>query len=129
MARLPYDRLQCRAHVGAHAGISAPLAYGGEVGVLEEQQGRRHNLPSPLTSLVGREAELATIGSMLRQYRLVTLTGAGGSGKTRLALQASTNALPHFLAGAWLVDLAPLARSELLTERVAQVLGISETLD
>lgn len=86
-----------------------------------------HNLPAPLTSFVGREHELALIGRKLRESRLVTLTGAGGGGKTRLALHAAARELDRFPAGVWLVDLAPLSRPELLAERVAQALGITDT--
>lgn len=92
-----------------------------------EPRNQLHNLPAPLTSFVGREHELALVGRKLREYRLVTLTGAGGSGKTRLALHAAARELEHFPAGVWLVDLAPLTRPELLAERVAQALGITDT--
>jgi predicted ATPase len=66
------------------------------------------NLPLQMTEFVGREDELAALSSLLGRSRLVTLTGTGGVGKTRLALQAAAAALPHFSDGAWFVDLAPL---------------------
>src|SRR5262249_21260091 len=92
-----------------------------------QSQSKLHNLPTPLTRFIGREHELVAVGRMLRQYRLLTLTGTGGSGKTRLALHAAVDEVAHFPAGVWLVDLAPLTRSELLAERVAQVLGATDT--
>src|SRR5262249_17480294 len=92
-----------------------------------QSQSHLHNLPTPLTRFIGREHELVAVGHMLRQYRLLTLTGTGGSGKTRLALHAAADEVAHFPAGVWLVGLAPLTRSELLAERVAQVLGVTDT--
>jgi transcriptional activator/AAA ATPase-like protein len=61
--------------------------------------GERHNLPAPVTSFVGREAELAEIERLLGQTRLLTLTGVGGVGKTRLALEAARRAVPDFPGG------------------------------
>ena len=65
-----------------------------------------NNLPAPVDSFVGRRAELADVLDALRDSRLVTLTGPGGSGKTRLALEAATAALPSFRNGVWFVSLA-----------------------
>ena len=69
---------------------------------------QRSNLPAPMTALIGRQRELATILDLLAAGRLVTLLGVGGCGKTRLALAAATEALPSFADGVWLADLAPL---------------------
>ena len=66
------------------------------------------NLPAQLSSFVGREDDVAEIGRVLREKRLVTLTGVGGVGKTRLALQAAAEVLPRFRDGAWLCELAPV---------------------
>jgi hypothetical protein len=68
-----------------------------------------NNLPVALSSFVGREAELAELVQRLGDERLVTLTGAGGCGKTRLALRAASETLERFPDGAWWVELAPLA--------------------
>ena len=65
-----------------------------------------NNLPAPVDSFVGRRGELADVLDALRDSRLVTLTGPGGSGKTRLALEAATAALPSFRSGVWFVSLA-----------------------
>jgi predicted ATPase/class 3 adenylate cyclase len=70
------------------------------------------NLPSQPTSFVGRETELGEVRALLRQHRLVTLTGAGGSGKTRLALRSASEQVAHFPDGIWFVDLAPISDSE-----------------
>jgi predicted ATPase/DNA-binding winged helix-turn-helix (wHTH) protein len=86
----------------------------------------RHNLPDQLTSFVGRDREINEIEQLLVSTRLVTLTGAGGCGKTRLALQVAAASLPRFEDGAWLVDLAPLFEANLVTQTVATVLGIRE---
>ena len=84
-------------------------------------------MPSQLTNFIGRDVELAELRRLLRERRLVTLTGAGGSGKTRLATEAAALLGPDFPDGIWLVELAPLSRAELLGETVARVLGVPES--
>jgi predicted ATPase/transcriptional regulator with XRE-family HTH domain len=86
--------------------------------------GFAHNLPVQLTSFIGRDAEMAQVRGLLAGSRLVTLTGAGGVGKTRLALQVAAGVLPEFPAGAWLVDLAPLTDPDLMLVSVARALGL-----
>ena len=66
------------------------------------------NLPAQLTSFVGRESELAEVRALVAQSRLVTLTGVGGVGKTRLALEVAVAVRDRFDDGVWLVELAPL---------------------
>src|SRR5262245_48864479 len=88
--------------------------------------GRRHNLPVQLTSLVGRERELAEVGELVGRARLVTLTGAGGAGKTRLALQAAADRLEDYPDGAWFVDLAPVADAALVPRAAIGALGARE---
>ena len=68
-----------------------------------------HNLPAQMTSFIGRERELAEIKQTLNTHRLVTLTGSGGAGKTRLSLQVGRECLHQFPNGVWLVELAPVA--------------------
>lgn len=84
------------------------------------------NLPAPLTSFVGRGREVADIKAGLSQARLVTLLGAGGSGKTRLALRVAAEVATEFPDGVWFVDLAPLADPALVPRAVATVLGVKE---
>ena len=97
----------------------APAAF-----ATEPAGGPRHNLPLELTSFIGREDELTEILTMLDQQRLLTLTGPGGSGKTRLALQAARQTLAHFPDGVWLVELAPLSDPLLVASAVAAAVGI-----
>ena len=87
------------------------------------------NLPRPASSFVGRERELSEVLSRFeRGARLVTLTGPGGSGKTRLALEAAATLVPQFRAGAFWVGLAPLRDPALVTETIAQTLGAKDDL-
>jgi predicted ATPase/class 3 adenylate cyclase/DNA-binding CsgD family transcriptional regulator len=87
----------------------------------------RHNLPSQATSFVGRTAELAELRTLVQGgSRLVTITGPGGIGKSRLALQAAADALDGTGDGVWLVELAPVTEPELVTRTVAAALRISE---
>jgi len=85
-----------------------------------------HNLPSRLTSFVGREREIGEVEALLGSHRLVTLVGAPGVGKTRLGLQIAANLLDRFPDGVWLVELAPLSDPELVPHAVADVLGVQE---
>jgi len=85
-----------------------------------------NNLPQQLTSFIGRERELGEIGALLRTSRLVTVTGTGGLGKTRLSLQVAADVLDEFRDGAWLVDLASLADARLVAQAAAAALGIKE---
>jgi len=87
---------------------------------------QRHNLPVQLSSLVGREAELASVKQALADSHLVTLTGVGGSGKSRLAVQWPTTCSTSSPTGAWLVELAPLSEPERVPSAVASALAIPE---
>ena len=84
-----------------------------------------HNLPAVLTSFIGREQELATVTGLVREERLVTLTGSGGCGKTRLALHAAADLVEHHPGGTWWVDLAPVTTPDAAAERVAGAVGAS----
>jgi predicted ATPase/DNA-binding SARP family transcriptional activator/Tfp pilus assembly protein PilF len=83
-------------------------------------------LPTETTSFVGREAELDTIDELLRLARLLTLTGPGGSGKSRLALRSGTQAAGQYADGVWLVELAPVSRPGLVVPAVALALSAKE---
>jgi len=85
-----------------------------------------NNLPRQLTSFIGRKREMAEVKRLLSTARLVTLTGAGGSGKTRLALQVASEALEDYANGVWLVELASLSDPALVLQAVASALGIRE---
>jgi predicted ATPase len=85
-----------------------------------------HNLPSELSSFVGREKELAEVKRLLENTRLLTLTGSGGCGKTRLALAAASELVEGFEDGVWLVELASLADPSLVPQSVAYALGVRE---
>jgi len=87
----------------------------------------RTNLPQVFTSFVGREREIAEIKHLLPGTRLSTLTGTGGIGKTRLALQVAEEVRGAYRDGVWFVDLAPLADPALVPSAVAQVFGIKES--
>src|SRR5207245_780945 len=82
-----------------------------------------------LTTFIGREAEMAEIRRRLTSNRLVTLTGAGGAGKTRLAVQVGAEILNEYSDGVWFVELATLTDGGLLAQVVARTLGISESMD
>jgi predicted ATPase len=85
-----------------------------------------HNLPVQLTSFVGRERELAELKQLVLSSRLLTLTGPGGTGKTRLALSVAADIVQRFADGVWLVELAPLADLTLVPHTVAATLGVRE---
>lgn len=85
-----------------------------------------HNLPGQLTSFVGREAQLAQVKERLEGTRLLTLTGPGGGGKTRLALQAAADLLEKYADGVWLVELAALTDPDLVAQTVASALAVRE---
>jgi predicted ATPase/DNA-binding CsgD family transcriptional regulator len=85
-----------------------------------------HNLPARLTSFVGRDRELAEVRGVLAEHRLVTLTGFGGVGKTRLALEVASGLLDDYLDGVRLVELAALSDPALLAQTVAAALELGE---
>jgi predicted ATPase/DNA-binding winged helix-turn-helix (wHTH) protein len=82
------------------------------------------NLPEPVSELVGRDDELGEILNLTAAHRLVTLTGAGGIGKTRLALALARELLPHFSDGVWIAELAPLSDPGLVPAAVAAAVGL-----
>src|SRR5919199_4600720 len=96
---------------------------------LEEEERPSHNLPLELTSFIGREREIAEVKRLLLlegKDRLLTLTGPGGCGKTRLALKVAFEVLERFKDGVWLVELASLSDPDLVPQAVAWTLGVRE---
>ncbi len=88
--------------------------------------GGRHNLPLARTSFIGREYERLKVKRLLAMTRLLTLTGVGGSGKTRLALEVARDLAGAYPDGAWLVELAALSEGELVPQAVGKALGLRE---
>jgi predicted ATPase/class 3 adenylate cyclase len=85
-----------------------------------------NNLPTQLTSFIGRENEIAEVKQELDQHRLVTLTGSGGTGKTRLSLQVAADLLEKFDHGVWFIELAPLTDPDLIPQTILSTIGIQE---
>jgi predicted ATPase/class 3 adenylate cyclase len=87
---------------------------------------RPNNLPTELSSFVGREREIAATRKLLEQARLVTLTGPGGTGKTRLALQVAASVADRFPDGTWFVPLSAVSDAELVSSAIAHAVGVAE---
>jgi hypothetical protein len=92
----------------------------------EEENRHLHNLPVQVTNFIGREKEIGELRALVENSRLVTITGEGGCGKTRISLQVAKEYLDKFNDGVWFVDLAPLNDPELLPPEVANTLSITE---
>jgi predicted ATPase/class 3 adenylate cyclase len=86
----------------------------------------RTNLPVQLTSFIGREKEISAVRSLIAEHRLTTLTGSGGTGKTRLSLQVAADLLDSFPDGVWFVEFAPLSSPALVPQTVLTTLGLRE---
>lgn len=108
------------------------IAYAMEAGLLEKPVTAlsppppQHNLPAPATPFVGRIREIADVKGLLKTNRLLTLTGTGGIGKTRLALQAVNEVMDDFADGVYFIDLAPLSDPALVIKAIAVALGMVE---
>jgi predicted ATPase/DNA-binding CsgD family transcriptional regulator len=108
--------------IGRGRASSVPLAQSDRSAADE----RRHNLPHPIASFVGREREVAEVTRLLATTRLLTLTGTGGVGKTRLGHEAAAGLLDAYPDGVWIVELAALADGALVPQAVAAVLGVRQ---
>jgi predicted ATPase len=104
-----------------------PASAGELVQALRGRSTAPNNLPASLTSFVGRRAEVARVVARLSEVRLLTLTGAGGLGKTRLAVEVASEVLATYPDGAFLVELAPLADPALVAQQMLAALGVAET--
>ena len=93
---------------------------------MEEKPRKLNNLPAQLTSYIGREKDIREIKKLILEHRLVTLTGPGGIGKTRLALQVAGELQDSYRDGVWLVELAPHDDPEQVLHAIARVLAIGE---
>lgn len=110
-------------------GLPGPPGVASDVPPHQPLERSVHNLPIPSTPLLGRAREAAAVQNVLRQHgsvRLVTLTGPGGVGKTRLALQAAVELTNAFPDGVWYVSLSHLADPELVVATIAATLGVRE---
>jgi predicted ATPase/DNA-binding SARP family transcriptional activator len=87
---------------------------------------RAHNLPAAISSFVGRAPESSEVAALVTRHRLVTLVGAGGCGKTRLAIEVGSRRLGQYTDGVWLAELAPLTRPEHVAPTVAAVWGLQD---
>ena len=87
-----------------------------------------NNLPAPLTSFVGRERDIAAVTERIAAHRLVTLTGPGGIGKTRLSLEVASTLLGHFQHGVWVVELAPVSDAGEVISAIARAFNLRETV-
>jgi len=106
----------------------APVSLGNSTPLPQDQPlGRTHqahNLPRPATSLVGRDSEMDEVLTRLRRYKLVTLTGPGGAGKTRMAVEIGLRLAGEYEDGVWLVELAAIADPQLVGEALCGALGV-----
>ena len=119
-------RLQEEIWAGAFQSVDQLVTAGGDSPPEESTGAGKHNLPLARTSFVGREREIVEVKRLLAMTRLLTLVGAGGLGKTRLALEVARDLVGAYLDGAWLVELASLSKGELVPQAMAQALGVRE---
>ena len=117
----PFQAASETATVQPHADPVPAVAF-------QSQRDQRNNLILPRSPLVGREHEVAAVQTLLLQdtVALLTLTGPGGIGKTRLALQVAASLLDHFVDGVYFVSLAPIRDSEQVCAAISQTLGVQE---
>lgn len=104
----------------------------GEFPPLRSVEAERSNLPEPLTSFVGRDAELSALAKLMNQARMVTITGPGGIGKSRLAVELARRRAGHWADGTWLVDLSPIQDPQQVPGAVAAAMnlgGIGRAID
>lgn len=114
--------------LSCHPAQAASSRGGNEEVIGLSPRDKHHRLPSSLSSFIGRDAEVAEVGILLRRHRLVTVTGPGGAGKSRLTQQLVSKFLGRHGDGAWWVELADLTDPELLSARVALSAGVHPEL-
>jgi non-specific serine/threonine protein kinase len=120
LEKAPEDRFQAAAEVAGalRNPVASALPDGSNVSTAR--------LPHQLTRFIGRRREISEVRSALSDARLVTLSGPGGIGKTRLALRVASDAIREYADGVWFVDLAPVSEPDLVPQTLASVLGIRE---
>jgi len=116
-----YEKLKAGSEKFAKKPSSSPITE-----ALKQETAVRINLPIPLTSFIGREKQVKEIIRLIDKNRLLTLTGTGGVGKTRLAIESASKMLNEFKDGVWWVDLVGLNDPSLLSQAVAQVVNVTE---
>lgn len=121
LAKTPEDRFASAREVGAALAATAVQR--------QSPAEPRYNLPVQVSSFVGREREMAQVKRMLTGSRLVTLVGAGGCGKTRLAIEVGAQLIAEYPEGVWLVELGALSDPALIVQKAASVLGLGEESD
>lgn len=121
-----YEQIRAGEFGKASAGAQEKRMPQESFSVFADQPQPKHNLPAQLTNLIGRENEVRQVEELLEAHRLVTLTGSGGVGKTRLSLQVGEELLDSFTDGVWFVDLAPLSQPDQMSPTVARTLGMRE---
>ena len=132
---LPVDQIETFTRFARGEAIDPALfdlPAGARVSATPDRSPTPHNLPAPLTSLVGRKRDIDTVCELLQEpgVRLLTLTGPPGTGKTRLSIAAAQQLIETttlFPDGAWFVPLAPISDPPLVADTIAQVLGVRET--
>ncbi len=97
-----------------------------EFAPISSLDGTPNNLPTRLTTFLGREREIGEIGDLLADHRLLTLTGPGGTGKTRLSLEVAGRAMKHYPDGVYFVELASITDPELVPSTIAQSLNLPD---
>ncbi|MDP6714118.1 MAG: TIR domain-containing protein, partial [SAR202 cluster bacterium] len=113
-------------HPSGTASVAAPAGIIAEPEQAIPSAGPSHNLPVQLTSFIGRESQIQEISGLFADARCVTLTGIGGGGKTRLALEVGQQSLESYPDGVWFVDLSPITDESLVQREVASALGVQE---
>jgi predicted ATPase len=124
----PGKRFPCAAEM-ALALDEAARPVGPSVGASAAARAPAHNLPQQLTSFIGRERETADVQAMLASSRLVTITAAGGTGKSRLSVQVAQGLLSNYRDGVWLVELAAVTEPAHVAQTIARVLNVGEVAD
>ncbi|MBI1743116.1 hypothetical protein HYR54_08630 [Candidatus Acetothermia bacterium] len=85
-----------------------------------------NNLPAQTTRFIGREADIEEVSQLLEKSRLVTLTGIGGTGKTRLSLQVAADCIEQYADGVWFVELAPVSQPPFVANAISEVLNVAD---